>query len=567
MTIAQLMECIMGKACASLGTFGDASPFTDIKLEDICQALDKCGLERYGNEIMYNSRTGEMMNTEIFIGPTYYQRLKHMVADKVHCYDPKTEVLTDQGWVKFPELTMNHKVASMVGNALVYQHPSELQEFDYNGKMYSLDTEQVDLLVTPNHRMYVRTHRAKEFKIRTAEDVYGKRIRYKKNVDSWEPDLTDAPKELVIDNGTITKFQIPDTEIVFDINVWLQYFGIWIAEGHVSKSDFNINISAHKQRIKDALTNIEDNIEEAIGKRFNKRPDGSTDDGTDNKNSWRIYHATLGRYMLQFSVGSTNKYLPEWVWYLNRDQCRLLINSMCLGDGCLLKKGKGNWIYSTSSTRLADDYQRLMLHAGWSTNKNIQAEAGKVTICSNKMKNTSRTITSSAISWQLCTITKKNEPCLNHRPHNPRQDKWVDYDGKVYCCTVPQGDGVIYVRRNGVSVWSGNSRGSNGPIVALTRQPAEGRARDGGLRMGEMEVECNWAHGTMQFLKERFMEASDNYRVFVCKKCGMMANVNPDAKVYECKPCNNNTCFSQVRIPFAAKLLFQEVQTMPIHPL
>ena len=107
-------------------------------------------------------------------------------------------------------------------------------------------------------------------------------------------------------------------------------------------------------------------------------------------------------------------------------------------------------------------------------------------------------------------------------------------------------------------------RGHNGPIVLLTHQPSEGRSRDGGLRLGEMEIECNWAHGILHFLKERFMECSDNYRVFVCKKCGMMANVNPSKKIYECKPCNNNTHFAQIRIPYAFKLLTQEVQTMGI---
>lgn len=109
-----------------------------------------------------------------------------------------------------------------------------------------------------------------------------------------------------------------------------------------------------------------------------------------------------------------------------------------------------------------------------------------------------------------------------------------------------------------------HSRAANGPVVMLTRQPAEGRARDGGLRLGEMEIECNWAHGTMQFLKERFMECSDNYRVFVCKKCGIMANVNPEKGIYSCKPCKNITHFSEIRIPYACKLLFQEIQTMGI---
>lgn len=109
-----------------------------------------------------------------------------------------------------------------------------------------------------------------------------------------------------------------------------------------------------------------------------------------------------------------------------------------------------------------------------------------------------------------------------------------------------------------------HSRNSNGPIVLLTRQPAEGRARDGGLRLGEMEVECNWAHGTMYFLKERFMECSDNYRVFVCKKCNRLANVNPDKNKYKCNYCSNKLNFAEVRIPFASKLLMQEIQSMSI---
>ena len=109
-----------------------------------------------------------------------------------------------------------------------------------------------------------------------------------------------------------------------------------------------------------------------------------------------------------------------------------------------------------------------------------------------------------------------------------------------------------------------HSRNSSGPVVLLTRQPAEGRARDGGLRTGEMEVECMIAHGVTSFLKERLMEASDNYRVFVCKQCGMISSVNPDKNVYSCKYCNNHTQFSEIRIPYCFKLLSQEIQTMAI---
>ena len=80
---------------------------------------------------------------------------------------------------------------------------------------------------------------------------------------------------------------------------------------------------------------------------------------------------------------------------------------------------------------------------------------------------------------------------------------------------------------------------SHGPIVQLTRQPSEGRARDGGLRFGEMERDCMISHGTVQFLKERMLDVSDNYRLFVCMKCNTTAIVNPDKDIYICKKCNN----------------------------
>lgn len=109
-----------------------------------------------------------------------------------------------------------------------------------------------------------------------------------------------------------------------------------------------------------------------------------------------------------------------------------------------------------------------------------------------------------------------------------------------------------------------HSRSSSGPIVLLTRQPSEGRARDGGLRLGEMEVECIWAHGSMHYLKERLMECSDNYRLFICKRCGIGANVNPESGIYKCHTCTNTSNFYEIRIPYAFKLLVQEIQTMGI---
>jgi DNA-directed RNA polymerase beta subunit len=87
MTINQLMECVLGKSCSLEGKFGNATPFSSHSVnvaERLCNDLESNGFERHGLETMFNPYTGEELDAKIFIGPTYYQRLKHMVSDKMH---------------------------------------------------------------------------------------------------------------------------------------------------------------------------------------------------------------------------------------------------------------------------------------------------------------------------------------------------------------------------------------------------------------------------------------------------------------------------------------------------
>lgn len=124
---------------------------------------------------------------------------------------------------------------------------------------------------------------------------------------------------------------------------------------------------------------------------------------------------------------------------------------------------------------------------------------------------------------------------------------------------------VFYQRLKHMVTDKQHSR-SIGPMVNLTRQPAEGRSRDGGLRFGEMERDGMISHGASRFTKGRMYDSSDKYDVYVCKNCGLIASYNNEQHIHLCKTCQNRVDFAYVQIPYSCKLLFQELMTMNVVP-
>lgn len=101
---------------------------------------------------------------------------------------------------------------------------------------------------------------------------------------------------------------------------------------------------------------------------------------------------------------------------------------------------------------------------------------------------------------------------------------------------------------------------ARGPRAVLTRQPTEGRSRDGGLRLGEMERDCLIGYGASNLLMERLMISSDQFTVHVCEQCGLLGYAG------WCNMCKSSMSVSAIKIPYACKLLFQELQSMNIVP-
>ena len=216
-------------------------------------------------------------------------------------------------------------------------------------------------------------------------------------------------------------------------------------------------------------------------------------------------------------------------------------------------------LYSTKSSRLADQFTQLCLHAGWSATKTTHIQKGDVSEINERTR-----VISNYDLFRVSVNKKFNNPEVNRGHYTKKvvkEDELYDYEGPVHCVEV-EGN-VFMVRRNGKPVWTANSR-SSGPYSQLVRQPSVGRARDGGLRVGEMEKDAMLSHGTVQFLKERMFDVSDKYFVTLCKETGMIAAVNKEKNIYNSLYSNNNTDFVRVQIPYASKLLMQELYTIGI---
>ena len=214
MTLGQIIECVLGKVVANKGIEADGTPFGGLEMESVKDELEKLGYDRNGVEEMYNGMTGQKIKMKIFIGPTYYQRLKHLVLDKIHCLTDDHEVLTLNGWKNISEMSMDDDIACLEDNKMVFRKPLNVYHYpNYNGKLYIIKTDKLELKTTFNHRMWVSLYENNQwtpFNFHYAKDIIGKRVKYLNKDGEIEINQDNIIEESYNDfNGPVHCVEVP----------------------------------------------------------------------------------------------------------------------------------------------------------------------------------------------------------------------------------------------------------------------------------------------------------------------------------------------------------------------
>ncbi|RLE62932.1 MAG: hypothetical protein DRJ38_08715 [Thermoprotei archaeon] len=342
------------------------------------------------------------------------------------CYDDQTEVLTRDGWKRFQELTYEDEVATLNPNGYIeYHKPIEIHKYWYEGELIHFKGKNYDLLVTPNHEMYVRDHRKNEFTFKKAEELAslggGLRNYELKKDAKWrgvDVELFEIPQEFL--RAKAPKRKSGPTN--FRIEPFLEFLGWYLAEGSIWGG--NIQFAQTNPRHREKLVKI---VEEMALK-----PKLSPD-------KIITYNRPLARYLAELGTAK-RKFVPKLVKELPPDKLELFLMALMKGDGKLCNPEHGTFTYYTTSKRLADDIQEIAIKCGYATTLSQRTR-----IMNGAFRKGYR-----HTEYALVITKRHTTPQINCRP------KIVGYRGWVYCVTVP--NHVILVRRNGKAVWCGNSR-------------------------------------------------------------------------------------------------------------
>ncbi len=377
-----------------------------------------------------------------------HQIVRHRIASfSQQCYDEETEILTEDGWKHHYEVRPDLMVATLQAetSSIEYQRPSTIFTCTYDGPMHHIQAKQVDLSVTPNHKLFAKILGHRDWEFLDACDIGGagyRQIEFKKD-GFWQGAQDEAfltiPGAMVIKQYASGPSTYQRQDIAVAYHDFMEFLGYYISEGCTCEPEgtrTNYVLTRHIVEIAQKPGKTAENIDSCI-MRLPFHAYRSID--TTGCQRWRIEEKSLLEFLKPLGKAH-EKFIPRWALKRENKDLQVLFRALIEGDGSV--DHRSGWTrYYTTSRRLADDVQELAFKLGYSAN-----------ISWVKPRRRQNPLG----SYMVSIIQNRNTPLIRFNGTTGSYHEVTHYRGVVWCVEVP--NHIVYVRRNGKPVWCGNSQ-------------------------------------------------------------------------------------------------------------
>lgn len=442
------------------------------------------------------------------------------IGDKF-CLKPDSEVLTNKGWISLTNLDINDAViATMdpITHALSYVAAVDKYVFDYDsdidGKLYSLDSQQIRIICTPNHRNYVKLPGDDKYQFLEAKYIAGKSVQFKKNGNGLP---ANTFKDCYSTNDIIHAEEIQ--KMAFDM-------------GYSADISYNTQYEYARYNI---TINKTDESNEPIVYPENEK--------------WIDYKGQV----MCIEVPETHLFYyrenklspPCWTGNSSRSGQK--------GIAALLMR-EADMPFTKDGIRPAILFNAHGIPSRMTVAQLLESLLGN--ICAIKGTHIDATMFKKV---DIESIASELEQYGLNRYGYERMMSGITGEH----IDVLTFFGPTFYQRLQKFVADAEYSVRNALTDAITNQPLDGMGSSGGLKLGEMERDVLASHGASKFLHEKFFKHSDGYTEYICR-CGKPAIVNHESQIYKCRYCKDNADIAAVPTSWTSKLFMQEMESINI---